>query len=73
VVLEDQHVADTLVALQINHARYVGPDYVRDFVDFKFVEAAVVARCLGDDLVCAHTVHQIVEAVGPRYQFAFDP
>jgi hypothetical protein len=42
-------------------------------VDFKFMEATVVPRCLGNYLVCADPVHQIVEPFGPPSQFAFDP
>ena len=73
MVLEDQHVAHPLIALQIDHARYVRSNYVTDFVDFEFVEATVVTRCLGNYLVCAHPVHQIVEPFGAPSQFAFDP
>jgi hypothetical protein len=73
VILEDQYVAHPLVSLQIDHARYVGSDYVRDFVDFKFVNAAIVAWCLGDYLVCTHAVHQIVETFGTLSQYPFDP
>ena len=37
-----------------------------DFVDFKFMEATVVPRCLGNYLVCADPVHQIVEPSARR-------
>lgn len=33
MVLEDQHVAHPLIALQIDYALHVSPDCVKDFVD----------------------------------------
>ncbi len=72
MVLEDQYVANPLVALEIYDARYVSSDYVTDFVDFKFMEATIVARCLGNYLVCAHAIHQIVETFSAPPQFTFD-
>jgi hypothetical protein len=72
MVLEDQHVAHPLITLQIDDARYISSDYVTDLLDFKFVEATVVARRLGNDLMCPYAIHQIVEAFGAPSQFAFD-
>ena len=72
VVPEDQHIVHVLITFQIDDARHVSPEYVRDFMNFEFVEAAVVAGCLDDDLVCAHAVHQIVEPLGAPSQVTFD-
>src|ERR1019366_8710170 len=73
VVLEDQHVAHTLIALKIEDASYVGSDDVRDFLDFQLVQATVVSRCLRNDLVRPHPVHQIVQRFGTSSQVAFYP
>ena len=35
MVLEDQHVAHSLIALQIDYARYVRSDYVSRFHGFR--------------------------------------
>jgi hypothetical protein len=56
MIREDQHVVHPFIPFQIDHARCVSPDYVRDFTDFKFVEPTAVAGRLGDYLVCSHAI-----------------
>jgi hypothetical protein len=73
VILENKHIAHSLIPLQVNDASYMSLDDMRKFVDFKFVQTTVVSGCFHDDLVCPHAVHQIVKPFRATSQFTFDP
>lgn len=73
MVLEDQYITYPLITFQISQSGHVRANDIGDLVDFKFVKAAVVARCFGNDLVCAHAIHEIVKTFGSSSELAFDP
>ncbi len=72
VVLEDEDIAEALVAAQVEQAGPPGAEDVGDFGRGEVGQGAVVVGGFDDDLVGADAVHGVVEPHPPLVQLPLD-
>src|SRR3954471_3836110 len=72
VILEDEHVLETLVALQINDAVAKSVERIFNALLRHGGERELVLRSFDDDLMRADSVHAVINALGLTVKISFD-
>jgi hypothetical protein len=72
LVLEDQDIAETAVAFEVENAVPVGPEDLFDLAFGQVFEPEGVLRALDDDLVSADAVHPVVDPAPLAIETALD-
>src|ERR1700757_879352 len=72
VVLENQHIAETLVILQVQHPVTVGPKDIFNSLLGQLRQRGLVLRRLDDDFMRADAVHLVEQAFSFAVEFPFD-
>src|SRR5580692_1008611 len=72
MILEDQHVTEALVVLQIEHAIAISPQHIFQRLLRQLSQRGLMLRRLDNDFMSADAIHLVEQAFAFAIQFAFN-